>query len=119
MLNEGWDDFNAVGWSARIKDIAKEMGYDVSTGWDDSNVDRARLQAADEAKKGEKKAYLGMVGDDTIVVTFTLNQQEKEQNKSNIQKKIIDLYKNDADVKTAQHTHGDTIMQVSIKNKAK
>ena len=74
QLNEGWDDFNATGWMARIKDLAKEMGYDASTGWDDQNTDRARLKAADEAKKGEKKAYIGTVDDgNTIVVTFTLD----------------------------------------------
>ena len=60
-----------------------------------------------------------MIGDDTIVATFTLNQQEKEQNKADIQKKVIDVYKNDADVKTTKETHGDTIMQVMIKAKAK
>jgi hypothetical protein len=120
QLNEGWDDFNATGWMARIKDLAKEMGYDASTGWDDQNTDRARLQAADEAGKGEKKAYIGTVDDgNTIVVTFTLDKDNKDQNKANIQKKIVDLYKNDANVSLGRQTHGDTLMQVIIKDKTK
>lgn len=120
QLNEGFDDFNATGWMARIKELAKEMGYDASTGWNDQNTDRARLQAADEAEKGEKKAYIGTVDDgNTIVVTFTLDKDNKDQNKANIQKKIVDLYKNDANVTLGKHTHGDTLMQVIIKDKTK
>jgi len=120
QLNEGWDDFNATGWMARIKELAKEMGYTVSTGWDDQNTSRARLQAADEAEKGEKKAYIGTVDDgNTIVVTFTLDKDNKEQNKANIQKKIVDLYKNDANVTLGKHTHNDTLMQVIISDKTK
>jgi hypothetical protein len=120
QLNEGWDDFNATGWQSRIKDIAKEMGYDAEYGWDDQNTDRARLKAADEAEKGEKKAYIGTVDDgNTIVVTFTLDKDNKDQNKANIQKKIVDLYKKDANVTLGNQTHNDTLMQVIIKDKTK
>ena len=122
QLDEGFNDFNAVGWTARIKEIAKEMGYQPSLA---SSQKIGEQAAAEASKKNEKKSYTYTetksstgAGENKIVAIFSIDQKEKEQNKQDIQKKVIDVYKNDADVKVAEETYGDTVMTVIIKEKS-
>lgn len=46
--------FSAEGWTARIKEIAEEMGYKVTDGMNESNVDVGALKAVEDAKKGDQ-----------------------------------------------------------------
>lgn len=115
ITTEGFDDFNLVGWTARIKEIAKEMNYKVAEASDQKLGERF---AAEAAKNGERKAFVHpSEGENMIVASFALDQNEKDQNKQFIQKKLIDVYKSDANVKIAEETYGDTVMTVIIKEK--
>jgi hypothetical protein len=116
ITTEGFNDFNVVGWTARIKEIAKEMNYLVALASDQKIGERA---AAEAAKNGERKAFLldPNAGENRIVASFALDQNEKDKNKQFIQKKLIDVYKSDANVKVAEETYGDTVMTVIIEEK--
>jgi len=115
ILNEGFDDFNLVGWTTRIKEIAKEMNYQVAF----ATVPKIGEQYASEAaKEGKRKAFIySSEGENMIVASFSIDQNEKDKNKQFIQKKLVDTYKSSANVEIAEETYGDTVMTVIIKEK--
>ena len=122
QLNEdediNWNQFNPTNWTARLKEIAKEMNYNVDR-TDQNNIQRHQLAADDAADRGEREAFVGTFekdGAEAIIAIFSLSKNEKDQDLNLIQSKVVDIYKDDSDV-TMSESHMGKVATVIIKAK--
>jgi hypothetical protein len=122
QLNENIGDFNPTSFSSRIKEILKELGYEVKdmTG---TSIDPAKNELEKAANEGKKSAVVGVLkweDGEEVIAAVSVNQKDDTGTQvkavKELEDKIYNLYAKDFTARLNKTNNGRVVV-IGIKDK--